>query len=91
MMWMWDDVSWWWWLLMSAGMVLFWGAIAAAVVALLRSIGPPVTRVTGPDAQQILAERYARGEIDEAEYRRRLDTLQRPGADRTTEKPGAPR
>ncbi|USA02076.1 SHOCT domain-containing protein [Streptomyces lydicamycinicus] len=30
---------------------------------------------SGPPAEQILAERYARGEIDEEEYRRRLVTL----------------
>lgn len=29
----------------------------------------------GPSAEQILGERYARGEIDEEEYRRRLATL----------------
>ncbi|MFD4600403.1 SHOCT domain-containing protein [Streptomyces sp. NPDC058464] len=28
-----------------------------------------------PGAEQILAERYARGEIDEEEYLRRLDIL----------------
>ncbi|MFI0716705.1 SHOCT domain-containing protein [Streptomyces inhibens] len=29
----------------------------------------------GPTPEQILAERYARGEIDEEEYQRRLATL----------------
>jgi putative membrane protein len=31
-------------------------------------------------AEQILAERYARGEIDDEEYRQRLDTLRRPSS-----------
>jgi putative membrane protein len=29
--------------------------------------------------EQVLAERYARGEIDEEDLRRRLDTLRRTG------------
>lgn len=32
-------------------------------------------RRRSPTAEQILGERFARGEIDEDEYRRRLDTL----------------
>jgi putative membrane protein len=31
-----------------------------------------------PDAQQILSERFARGEIDEDEYDRRLEKLREP-------------
>ncbi|MFF7633405.1 SHOCT domain-containing protein [Kitasatospora sp. NPDC008050] len=33
----------------------------------------------GGEAERILGERYARGEIDEEEYRRRLSTLRAPG------------
>ncbi|MEU9129520.1 SHOCT domain-containing protein [Kitasatospora sp. NPDC048540] len=36
--------------------------------------GPPAA-VPAPAAEQLLAERYARGEIDDEEYRRRLDVL----------------
>lgn len=32
----------------------------------------------GAGAEAVLAERYARGEIDEAEYRARLETLRTP-------------
>ncbi|GAA3165299.1 MULTISPECIES: SHOCT domain-containing protein [Streptomyces] len=44
--------------------------------------GAPGTPGHAPGAEQILAERYARGEIDEEEYRRRLATLrgEPPGA-----------
>lgn len=73
-MWMWHDGSWWWWLSMGAGMVTSWGAIAAVVVVLLRRSEPGGSPAT-PGARQVLAERYARGEIDDAEYHRRLDTL----------------
>ncbi|WP_369221211.1 SHOCT domain-containing protein [Streptomyces sp. R39] len=48
------------------------------------AVRPPPARTTAPNPshgrppggrRRILAERYARGEIDEEEYRRRLDTL----------------
>ncbi|ABD11595.1 putative membrane protein [Frankia casuarinae] len=41
---------------------------------------PGTERPGERSAERILAERYARGEIDEAEYHRRLDVLrERPG------------
>ncbi|MFR9802814.1 SHOCT domain-containing protein [Pseudonocardia sp. RS010] len=48
------------------------GSAGAAPGGGTRSEGSPGTRSS---AQQILDERYARGEIDEAEYRRRRDEL----------------
>lgn len=42
------------------------------------SAGPP-RRAVSPTAEHLLAERFARGEIDAEEYRRRLDVLR--GAD----------
>ncbi|MER7848727.1 hypothetical protein ABTZ03_32860 [Kitasatospora sp. NPDC096077] len=33
----------------------------------------------GPTPEQVLADRFARGEIDAAEYRHRLETLRSPG------------
>lgn len=57
-------------LVMTASMVLFWGLIAWVIVALVRR---PGDRPRGPD--EILDDRFARGEIDEDEYRRRRDTL----------------
>jgi putative membrane protein len=62
------------------------GPLIAGTVALVR-----YSRLAGTDrreqpppatAEQLLAERYARGEIDETEYRRRLDTLEANGARR---------
>ncbi len=43
--------------------------------------GGPWVHHAGPDPVSILGERYARGEIDEAEYRTRLAVL-RPDASR---------
>ena len=61
-------------------MVLFWGLVIAAIVLGIRwlvradrrgSHEGPAT----PDALELLRERYARGEIDEAEYERRKIVL----------------
>jgi putative membrane protein len=82
------DMMWWYgngmggWVfaLMLASNVLFWGLIVFGVVALVRYRARG-DRVAGPrlTPEELLAERFARGEIDEQEYNRRLDTLtQRP-------------
>jgi putative membrane protein len=77
MFWYGDHTSGWGIALMSLGMIVFWGLLIFGFVMLLRSnSGPapddPAVRRT---PEQILAERFAHGEIDEAEYARRLDTL----------------
>ncbi|GGP36930.1 SHOCT domain-containing protein [Streptomyces abikoensis] len=69
---------------MAVSMILFWVLIITAVVLLFRALARPSRGGPYPDwrrgqaptnAEQILAERYARGEIDEEEYARRLATL----------------
>jgi len=65
-----------WWILMPLVMVGFWAAVIWVVVILVRGqqgSAPDLARPTRPE--DILGERYARGEIDEHEYRRRIDTL----------------
>ena len=49
--------------------LLFWGGILYLVIRLLQSL---VTghRNQGPDSLDTIRERYARGEIDQDEYRR---------------------
>jgi putative membrane protein len=83
----WDGHDWGWggWLLMSLSMVVFWGLVIGLLIAFLRTSGASGQDesaeghgrdgVSGGSAEQILARRYARGEIDEAEYHRRLDVL----------------
>ncbi len=61
------------WLTMMVFMVGFWGLIAWAVIAVAR--GPSGTRHQQRSAEDILAERFARGEIDHDEYTHRLDAL----------------
>jgi len=75
MMWGWQAWSWWGWLAMVAGMVVFWGLVIWAVAAIFRGSDWTWRRPDRPDPEQILAERFAAGEIDEDEYQRRLQTL----------------
>lgn len=71
--WYHEGAGWGGWLLMTLAMVVFWALVVAAVVALFRGGGEPVVTRRTPD--QILDERFARGEIDEAEYRDRREAL----------------
>ncbi|TGD89978.1 SHOCT domain-containing protein [Mycolicibacterium sp. CH28] len=67
---------------MAIGMVLFWILVIVGIVALVRSIvGAPGARAlpaslpSHESPGQVLAARFARGEIDEAEYQQRLAVL----------------
>ncbi|MEU5260116.1 SHOCT domain-containing protein [Amycolatopsis sp. NPDC021455] len=80
MFWYGNGMGGWGYVLMTVGMVLFWGLLIFGVVALVRVLGRGSQHTAVPAAQRaaperILADRYARGEIDEDEYHRRLDTL----------------
>lgn len=74
---MWDygnHMSGWGWAFMAFGSVLFWVLIVIGVIALVRYLGRENDR-SGLSAEDVLAQRFARGEIDEAEYRHRLEVL----------------
>ena len=72
----------WGWVAMTVGMALAWGLVITLAVVLLRGLNRPAEQAHGrPSPDRLLAERLARGEIDEGEYRRRLATL--TGTDRT--------
>ncbi|SDX75366.1 putative membrane protein [Saccharopolyspora shandongensis] len=60
----------------TVSMVLFWALVIAAIIALVRYLQRTGRgdRDTGT-AEELLAERFARGEIDEEEYRRRMTAL----------------
>jgi putative membrane protein len=65
-----------WWLFMVVMMILFWGSIAWIVVTLIRhNTHHHPDQTPAPDAERILHERVARGEIDVEEYERRLQAL----------------
>jgi putative membrane protein len=59
-----------------AWMILLWGGLLAAAVYLIRRQPRPAAGPSGAGpAEMVLAERYARGEIDADEYHRRLAAL----------------
>ncbi|MEV0405379.1 SHOCT domain-containing protein [Actinoallomurus sp. NPDC050550] len=70
--------------LMTFSTVLFWVLLIVIIIALVRYLGhvrqPNVAPPPDITPEQLLAERFARGEIDTDEYRERLETL-RSGVD----------
>jgi putative membrane protein len=65
---------------MIFGMLVFWGLIVAGAILLIRQPDRRARAAGGMvpahrTAQQILAERFARGEIDESEFTARLAAL----------------
>jgi len=86
MMW-WHDGGWdaGTWFLMSLMMIMFWGGLIGLGVWLVHSLRsargpaqplpPPVRPSSTATADEVLAERFARGEIDEDEFKRRRALL----------------
>jgi putative membrane protein len=76
MWWFGSGMNGWGYGLMTVSMVLFWVLVIFGVVALVRYLGRQ-DRISAAPAtpEELLADRFARGEIDEDEYRRRLDVL----------------
>jgi len=73
---------------MTLGNLLFWGLLITGIFLVVRRPGGDAAP-SGPAAavltpQQVLADRFARGEIDADEYQRRLQVL----ADATVTRPG---
>lgn len=91
MWWCGNGMGAWGYTLTTISMVLFWGLLIFGLIAVVRSVGRGRSsgseRVAPPPAtpQQVLAQRFAAGEIDEQEYRQRLDIL--GDADRPLSKP----
>ena len=94
MYWYGDHMSGWGYALGIIGMVLFWGVLIMAVIAAARYLSrnrheevPPEQPGPGSQpsgAEQVLAERFARGEIDADEYHDRLDILRHGGRSAAT-------
>lgn len=77
MFWYGNGMNGWGYVLMAVSMVLFWALIAYGVIAVVRypareDRSAPAGRQT---PEQVLAHRLARGEIDEQEYHKVLETL----------------
>ncbi|WP_082817264.1 SHOCT domain-containing protein [Janibacter terrae] len=78
-----DGIGWFGWILMSFSMIAFWALVVYVVVALLRfGRTDQSQRSRGQEAIDILDQRFARGEIEEPEYRARSEIL-RTSAHRT--------
>ena len=68
------------WILMTLAMIVFWGVVITAIVVGVRSVSGGTSQRNHPSsdasrAESLLAERFARGEIDEEEFRRRMTAL----------------
>ena len=79
MYWYGNGMNGWGYAVMAVSTIVFCALVIAGVAALARYLG---RRSTGygetssrPAPGQLLAERFARGEISEAEYRQSLETL----------------
>jgi putative membrane protein len=71
--WGWMGMGWW---MMVPLLLLLLALVVAAVWAVVAMTGGrPRGREPREEPERILAERFARGEIDEQEYRQRLDVL----------------
>ncbi len=84
--WMWNSgYGWGWgWIITAVVLVALFALLITAIVLAVRSLtvagrhgGAGSTQQTR-GAENMLAERFARGDIDEDEYRRRMTALQEP-------------
>lgn len=77
MMWWYGGTGWGGWLAMSLMMVLFWGLIIFGGIAAWRAIGRGGNQRPADERspEQLLDERFARGELSEDEYRHRRELL----------------
>lgn len=64
---------------MTVSTVLFWALLVLAIIALVRYLVRTSDhrglRESDSIPERLLSERFARGEVDEEEYRRRLQVL----------------
>ena len=79
MMYGWRDQGWGpgLWVAMVVGMILFWSLVVFGTVILVRRFGTPEPKDTASsdEAETALRTRFAKGEIDEDEFKRRLSVL----------------
>jgi putative membrane protein len=86
MMYGWDGWSWGGWVLMALAMVVFWALVITGVVITIHYVSGGSTHANphpasgSPRAEDVLSERFARGEIDEDEFRRRIAVIREHGA-----------
>lgn len=82
MYWYGSGMGTWGYVLMTISVVVFWAVVIVGIAALVRYFGrgsTPTVPPSSPTPEQILAGRFALGEIDAGEYRDRLDALRANG------------
>jgi len=82
MYWNRHDMNGWDWFAMSTGTVLLWALLITVAVLVFRTLNRTSTHPHLPTAatpERLLAERFARGEIDEEEYWHRSAVLRADG------------
>ncbi|MEO7070590.1 MAG: SHOCT domain-containing protein [Nostocoides sp.] len=73
------------WVAMSSMMVVFWGVLVALVVWFMRTKRGDRSSSGSPDrADVLLAERFARGEIDSEEFTRSRELLRGAGSSKVS-------
>ena len=70
-----DGIGWVGWIVMTLVMVAFWALVIFGIVAIFRSGGKDRPSTPQRHPQEILDERFARGEIDAEEYHSRSGVL----------------
>lgn len=83
----WGHMGGWGWVGVSLGSVLLLALVGFVAWLVVRAADrpgagspPPARTAAQGTAERVLADRFARGEIDEDEYRRRLGALRSVGA-----------
>ena len=81
--WMWNGGGWGWgWIVGAVVLVVLFALVITAIILTVRYLSEggghrgPGSPQQAWGAEDVLGERFARGEIDEDEYRRRMSALQ---------------
>lgn len=75
MYWYGNGMNGWGYAVMTIGMILFWAVAILGGVALVRHLTRPADATRVSTAEQVLAERFAHGEIDQEDFEQRLKAL----------------
>ncbi len=77
MVWYGGGMGWWGYAAMGIGMVLSWAFLIGGIVLLIKLTAGDTTQPTRPpvSVEQVLAARFAGGQITETEYLNRLQVL----------------
>ena len=63
------------WLVMASVMVAFWALVIWVIASFARTSDRSSSDPSAPAPEEVLSGRFAAGEIDEQEYRSRLEAL----------------